>query len=460
MYKFIFLFTFMFGCSAFAQENLLENYISIGLDNNLALKQKEYSLQKSIYELKEARGMFLPSLGIEARYSRADGGRIIEFPVGDLVNPIYDAINNTRINAGQNPIPFPTLENEEIPFLRKKEHDTRLRAVQPVIQPALFFNQKIKGELKEIKALDVLVYKRYLISEIKKSYLIYLKANEVWQLYQSTQKLLEENLRVNEKLVENGKATKEVVYRAQAELSKMEQNVEKAYRDTELAQEYFNHLLNRPAETTIEVAEPSSITPVNLTDTEMAGNAAVHNREELKQLDQYITIASNSKKLAGTGFLPNLNLVADYGFQGEKYDFGPDNDFWMVSGILSWNLFKGFQDVNKRQQAEIDKKKLKAAIEEAEQQIRLQAREAYYNVEGAAKSKESSAKGRKAAKESFKIISKKYEEGMASFIEYLDARNTLTAAETTHIINSYDLLINSAELERVTAAYDFKSQKY
>lgn len=35
------------------------------------------------------RGMFLPSVSIEARYSRAGGGKIIEFPVGDLMNPVY-----------------------------------------------------------------------------------------------------------------------------------------------------------------------------------------------------------------------------------------------------------------------------------------------------------------------------------------------------------------------------------
>jgi outer membrane protein TolC len=63
--------------SSFANDNVLDAYISEGLENNLALKQKEFSLKKSIKELHEARGKFLPSISIEGRYSRAGGGRTI-----------------------------------------------------------------------------------------------------------------------------------------------------------------------------------------------------------------------------------------------------------------------------------------------------------------------------------------------------------------------------------------------
>ena len=46
---------------------------------------------------------------------------------------------------------------------------------------------------------------------------------------------------------------------------------------------------------------------------------------------------------------------------------------------------------------------------------------------------------------------------MAPYIEYLDARNALTAAETRHIVNTWDYLIYTAELEKVTANYDFEN---
>jgi len=80
-------------------------YITEGIKNNLALKQQNFSLKKASESLKEAKGKFLPSISIEARYSRAGGGRIIEFPIGDLMNPVYSTLNSLFEMNGQ-PQPF------------------------------------------------------------------------------------------------------------------------------------------------------------------------------------------------------------------------------------------------------------------------------------------------------------------------------------------------------------------
>ena len=127
----------------FAQNRILEVYVNEGLQNNLALKQRTFSLNKSLAALNEARGMFFPSIGINARYTRAGGGRSFEIPVGDLVNPIYTGLN--QIIGGQ---VYPTnIPNEEINFLRKKEHETKLSLIQPLFQPAIYYNYKIKSKL-------------------------------------------------------------------------------------------------------------------------------------------------------------------------------------------------------------------------------------------------------------------------------------------------------------------------
>jgi len=62
---FLFLFILFFDL-ALGQENILNKYIQEGLESNLILKQKEFSLQKSTLELKEARGKFLPSIAIDS----------------------------------------------------------------------------------------------------------------------------------------------------------------------------------------------------------------------------------------------------------------------------------------------------------------------------------------------------------------------------------------------------------
>ena len=127
----------------FAQENPIENYIRMGLKSNLALKQKEFNLQKSMEALNEAYGLLFPSIALQARYSRAGGGREFTIPVGDFVNPVYKSLNEILISQGLN-ARFPEdVPNQKIPFLREKEHDTRLRLIQPLLQPAIWNNYKI-----------------------------------------------------------------------------------------------------------------------------------------------------------------------------------------------------------------------------------------------------------------------------------------------------------------------------
>ncbi|MEJ2538305.1 MAG: TolC family protein, partial [Calditrichia bacterium] len=125
--KFMAIFLILTTSLLQAGESVLTQYVDEALQNNLALKQQQFSLEKSLAALKEARGLFLPSVGINARYSRAGGGREIEFPVGDLVNPIHQTLNQLL----QQPV-FPgNLQNEVIPFLREREQETKISAVQP-----------------------------------------------------------------------------------------------------------------------------------------------------------------------------------------------------------------------------------------------------------------------------------------------------------------------------------------
>ena len=117
-----------------ASESVLDKYVNQALQNNLALHQQQFSLEKSLAALKEARGLFFPSIGINARYTRAGGGREIEFPVGDLFNPIYSTLNQLI----QQQVFPENLRNEVIPFLREKEQETKISAVQPIFEPRYF----------------------------------------------------------------------------------------------------------------------------------------------------------------------------------------------------------------------------------------------------------------------------------------------------------------------------------
>ncbi len=439
---------------ALAQTEPLDRYIEEGLLRNLALKQKEFSFEQSLRTLDEARGMFLPSISFEARYSRAGGGRLIEIPIGDLMNPVYQTLNELLVAQGQSPKPFPTLENEIVPFLREEEHETKVRLVQPIFQPSIYYNYKIQSNLSRAREAEKDAYRRQLIADMKASYFNFLKTVHVVRLLNETRSLIEENLRVSESLFRNGKATQDVVFRARAEMSELDQARIEAERDRKLAAAYFNFLLNRPLDADIEMPVEQMTINEQVMGFEEVELVAFERREELKQLRNAIEAASNNVRLATSTFLPAVIFVLDYGIQGEYYRFSDEDDFWMGSLLLEWNLFDGFQKRAKRGRAVVEKKQLEMNLQELQNQIRLQLQEAFDNLAVAKKAIASAEDRVSSAQKSFDIIRKKYSEGMSPQIEFLDARTSLTNAQVNWIIAQHDYHIKYAELERVAALSD------
>src|SRR5687768_16034791 len=92
--------------TATAQESL-NLYISQALEANHGIKQQTFQLEKSLFALKEAKGMFMPSVTFSTTYTKADGGRTIDFPTGDLLNQTYSTLN--QLTGTNN---FPQLENQ------------------------------------------------------------------------------------------------------------------------------------------------------------------------------------------------------------------------------------------------------------------------------------------------------------------------------------------------------------
>jgi outer membrane protein TolC len=444
---------FMSALPAFA--GVLDGYVQDGLESNLALKQRDFSLEKSRAGLREARALFFPTVDINARYSRAGGGRTVDFPVGDIVNPIHDALNQLMGEAV-----FPgNIPNVSAPFLLEEEQETKLEILQPIFQPQLYYNYKINSNLVSAEEAGREVFRQDLVLEIKTAYFNYLKTVKFVELASETEALLQENLRVSRSLFENQKVTRDVVYRAQAELSELEQQKAEAEKGRILAQSYFNFLLNRPLDAEVEAEIPRDLPPPPETDLAGLQKRALGKRYEVAQLESGIEAAANGVKLSRSTYLPNLIFAFDYGYQGEYYRFGEDDDFWMGSLVLQWNLFSGLQRKARSDRARAEEGRLKAQMSELEQGIKLEVTEARENLIVAREAHEAAIDRHESSVKSFEIVDRKFREGVSPQIEFLDARVTMTRAQVNLIVTTFDYHIRRAEYERVVGVYGFEDHR-
>ena len=428
-------------------QSILNEYVELGKKNNLALKQEDFMLAKSMEALREAKGLFLPSVYFNASYTLAEGGRTIDIPIGDLMNPVYTSLNG--LTGSQN---FPTdLPNTSEQLLPDKFHDTRLEFRLPIFNTDIYYNYKAKSALISVQQAQRDAYEKELVKEIKTGYYQYLQTLEVLNIYDSTETVLKELVKVNESLVKNGKATHDAVYHAQYELSDLHSQKAEAYRQHQLAKSYFNFLLNRELGDSIQADQSITFFNKTIDGLESLQDQAIQNRDELQQVHYGLEANQNLVQLAKGYKLPKLSVGGAAGFQGFGYHFDNKQDYGLLQFNLSVPLFTGKSNNAKIQQATIEVNRMRTREQELQEQIRVQVVDAYRNLQAIQTTVEARTAGAKSAAESFKIIKRKYEEGKAILVEYLDARTKFTNSQISLAISQYDVLIREAELQRVLA---------
>lgn len=431
----------------YAQNPVLRGYIAEGLQSNQGLKQKQLDYASNLSALKEAKGLFFPDVSLNARYTVSDGGRMIEFPVGDLLNPVYSTLN---VLTGSET--FPQIDNQEFPFLRPREHETKLSLVQPIFSSDIIHNHGIRKQYTEIARIDVDRYKRELIREITKAYYDYKKANKLVWLADTSLSLVNENLRVSQRLYENDRVTIDAVYRSESELSKVEVQRAQTNNMLQASKAYFNFLLNRSLDSPIELFTETPV-PV-MVSLDEASILAVQNRDELQQIKEYQVLNQRVTSLYRGSNIPGLFGVVDYGFQGEEYSFTGDDDFVMASLVMKWNLFQGTTNHHKVQQSKIEGEKLTELYSETRQKIKLEVINHYYALQAAYESVQSARKQTQTARRAYELITRKYSEGQSSLLELIDARTSLTGAAANSIIAQGAYFSRQADFEYAMGAAD------
>lgn len=439
-----------------AQENVLDNYVNHALESNIALKQKNYSYDKSLEALKEAKRMYLPVVSIEARYSRAQGGRTAVVPFGELMNPAYnnlDVINQSMALANPSYPEFPDypeVQDYELNFIREKEHETKVQVVMPVFNSAIINNHLIKKELTDVEKINVDIYKRELAKEVKSAYINYLRTIQKVELYENTLKLVEENLRNTQSLFEHEKITKDELFAARAHVKEIEKDLTEANKDEVMTKAFFNFLLNRKYNAEIEVATLETI-GIATTSLDSLQTLAIDNREEMLQAIKYLDINTQQVKNQKGQALPEISLYASYGYQGESYSFTDEYNFGQAGLKLSWEIFNSGQRRAKVQQAKIDLDITKEKKYELERQIEMEVLDAYYSIETAKQGVELAKEEVANYKQAYELILKKYNRGMVNHLEYSNALNNLLNAENKLLLANYEYYLKQIELERVVA---------
>lgn len=441
--KLFFLVSLGVNPIVFSQTDVLEKYVQQGLESNLVLQQRNLSLQNAMYALKQAKNLYVPTLDFQTLYTTAQGGRDIQLPVGDMLNPVYSTLNQFM---GQNA--FPLIENQQINFLPKNYYDARIRLSVPILNMDIIHNKRIHEKQWMIQENEVEIYQRELVKEIKTTYYTYLSAMKAVEIHKTAIELAEEGKRTNEKLIEAGSGLHAYVLRSETEIAQSNARLTSAELQLQSVQRYFNALLNRGAEDPIEVTANETIIPF-VDKVEVSAK----NREELVSLDHMITLREDVVRMNKQVFVPKLNGFADIGSQAEDFKFNDQSRYYMLGLQLNIPIFNGNRNNLKIKEAKNEIEIAKLQKEYVEQQLEVAVAVAYNEAMAAKKNYETALKQLEMAETYFRLIDKGYAAGVNTYIETVDARTQLTSAKLAASVNYYQFLSALAKLERETATY-------
>jgi outer membrane protein len=440
-------------------EEAVNSLVADALAANLELDGAAAALQQRLSALDQARALYLPALDFSARYTRANGGRSIDIPVGDLLNPVYASLNQITGTSR-----FPTVQNQQINFQRSREQDTQVSLTQPLYDARISAGRVAAQSQYAAASAGRVALAGRIERDMREAYYRWLQARAQIGIFDATLELATENRRVNESLFRNGKITRDLVFRAEADELEVQQSQLGAQNAERLAQSYVNLIRNAPFDHAlpgVAVADPdidrlrndlavrTAQPALNLAPLQ---DAAVQQRYELRQLDAISAAAAAGERLARAAFKPRLAFAFDVGTQGETYALTNEDRYLLASVVLKFNFFSGGADQAGIAGARAVEREARANRLLQEQQIRFQVQQALQDFEFTQASLGTAAKRVEAAAGAFRIASRKRDLGQINQAEFIDSRRAMTDSQLNLNLTRFAALGNLAELEYALGA--------
>ena len=242
------------------------------------------------------------------------------------------------------------------------------------------------------------------------------------------------------------------VHKAQVEMEKI-----KAEGDWQIAMARLNKLMGLPQDTAWCLSDATELlnSQLDLLNKSLAEltDIAVQKRPDMTIAQKHLELGRLNTKQAEFSYLPSVSLQGVYEMNAKDF-VGSDGDAWAVAGVISFNLFNGTGDKARIAAAKLQEQAISHQVKDMEEQVRMEVREAYYNLKTALKQREVARHSLENAQEAFRILQSRYNNGMALMVELLAAETALKQAGLDLQRTSFDVLTAETGLKLSTGLLD------
>jgi TolC family type I secretion outer membrane protein len=293
---------------------------------------------------------------------------------------------------------------------------------------------------------------------VRQAYYAVLSAEEGVVVAQEVVDSAQETLRVARLRYEAGVAPQFDVLAAEARLARQEQDLIAARAARDIAWARLGMVLGVQIPEGTELSTPRPVT-VEESDLATVMEEALRERPDLFAVQAQVEVARAQLAVARAGKQPRISASVGYTLreqttvEGELFGLPEGTDIVVsqnsgyISLSASWSLFNGGQVYSEIQEAKARVRQADKQVESLRQQIELEVKSAYVQV-GSARGQVMAAQRELAqAQEAHRIARIRYQEGVGTSVEILDAEASLGGAKTRLNQAIYGLNLAVAELE-------------
>jgi outer membrane protein len=444
----------------------LEQCIEYALKNSISAQNAEIDQQIAAAKVKETVGLGLPqvsgSFGVQhneslrrffALYGVAQG-----FAGRDEVT------NQPNLNI---PGLAPTdIVAQQSPFQLKSSGDLGITVNQLIFSGNYLVGLQASKAYKDLSIKAANQTREQIIEQVTKAYYSVLINRERTNLFDNNIARLDSLLKSTIALNKNGFAEGIDVDRIRVAYNNLKSEREKFLKLMDLGNELLKFQMNYPMDQPINVVGKIEDVKVESDLSAYREGWDYKSRPDYKVLEANQRLQQLNIKNQYAGALPTIAGFANLGYFTQSNDIGgifttnssnSDNgsigpDKWYgysLFGIsLNVNIFTGFQRQYKIQQEKLTLQKIDNGFKSLKQGIDLQTKQASISFENAITSLTAQKENMDLASNIARITKIKYEQGVGSNLEVVDAENSLRQAQTNYYSALFDAMVAKVDLDK------------
>jgi outer membrane protein len=251
---------------------------------------------------------------------------------------------------------------------------------------------------------------------------------------------------------QSGLVVKSDLLRAEVRIAELEQERLQAQSQVEVARAALNAAMG------VEIDRSFLLVTALERGTEPPGSlenwisSSLENRPDLQQMQFQERMAEEEVKKAKAAHLPGLYLSGSYEINSE--DFSETANNYTLGAVMRFNLFSGFGLQSKVHEAMAKSRQTQAMVRQLELAIRVETRQAFFMAESAYQRIGVARAALAQAEEGLRIVRNRYESGLFTIVNLLDAEVALQQARTNYFRSLHDFEVAMARLNLAAGIVD------